>query len=179
MRDIKEKYFKWMCRKVGADLYGHEKLLRLLFGIEFNYIIDRDDNREADGIDLRYHFGYERSIDHARISFYLDHEPCSVLEMMVALAIRCESSVDTDKIDDPAAMLFDHMLRNLGLIYMDDNNFSEDYVRDTIEIFLNREYERDGQGGLFHIPGCKQDLRDVEIWFQAMWYINYIMEEGE
>ena len=66
------------------------------------------------------------------------------------------------------------MIRNLGLGSMTDVNFDDDYVKDRIEIFLYREYEPDGKGGLFTIKNCDIDLRTVEIWTQLCWYIDSI-----
>ena len=66
------------------------------------------------------------------------------------------------------------MISNLELSEMDDDAFDEDYVINVIERLLDREYERDGKGGLFRIEHCKYDLREVEIWYQANWYLNNV-----
>ena len=39
---------------------------------------------------------------------------------------------------------------------------------------LNRDYGRDGKGGLFTIEHCRYDMRDIEIWYQANWYLDNI-----
>ena len=42
--------------------------------------------------------------------------------------------------------------------------------------FLNRQYEADGRGGLFIVRNSRFDLRTVEIWYQAMWYLDEVLE---
>ena len=64
------------------------------------------------------------------------------------------------------------MLKNLGLNLMTDDIFDKKYAEQIITRFLNRQYERDGAGGLFCIPNCQDDLRDYEIWTQLCWYLN-------
>ena len=48
------------------------------------------------------------------------------------------------------------------------------YAIDVIRRFLNRDYERDGKGGLFTIEHCRYDMRDIEIWYQANWYLDNV-----
>jgi hypothetical protein len=135
-----------------------------------------DSNRAEDGIDLRYRFGYENSIDDELIELYLDTKPCSVLEMIMALAIRCEESImDNPAIGNRTGQWFWNMIVNLGLGSMHDGNFDEFKADYILHRFMNHEYDRDGKGGLFTIPNCKHDLRTTDIWYQAMWYLdNYI-----
>ena len=102
--------------------------------------------------------------------------PCSVLEMMLGLAIRCEE----DYMDNPVkgnrtGQWFWGMVVNLGLGAMDDSKFDKVFVEDAVRRFLNREYEPDGTGGLFKIRNCDRDLRYVEIWWQLCWYLDSIV----
>ena len=171
---INDEYFEWMCELICSNRYAeavsYRKLLAYLHSIEFTYSIPRDKNRAEDGLDLRYRFAYETNIKHAED--YI-HGPCSVLEMMVALAIRCEENI----MDDPSygnrtGQWFWGMIVNLGLGFMTDSRFDEQFVDDVIFKFLNREYESDGKGGLFTVRNCKYDLRTVEIWYQMCWYLD-------
>ena len=107
------------------------------------------------------------------ITEYLDG-PCSVFEMMVALAQRCESVMDDPKIGDRTGQWFWGMIASLGLNGMSDNHYDEKYVNDVVNRFLDREYEPNGKGGLFTIRNCEHDLRDVEIWYQLCWYLDTI-----
>jgi len=178
--ELNNEYFEWMCQLVCDEKYpkrlSYRKLLTYLNGVEFIYTIGLDENRYVDGIDLRYRFAYERSYDDSLITAYLDDHPCSVLEMMVALALRCEEHI----MDDPyegnrMGQWFWSMIVNLGLDSMNDNAFDERYVHDVVLRLLNREYKRNGEGGLFTVDHCKYDLRSVEIWYQMCWYLASIL----
>lgn len=174
------EYFEWMKNLVGDKRYSrdisYEKLLRYLHDTEFRYSISRDENRACDGVDLRYRFLYINGIPYSEIDKGFSDIPCSVLEMMVALAITCEESImDDPRIGDRTGQWFWGMIVNLGLGSMSDSRFDIAYVADTVERFLDREYEPDGKGGLFTIRDCKHDLRTVEIWYQLCWYLDSIV----
>lgn len=178
--DVLNEYFNWMCQLVSDKQHigdcSYRKLLSKLHNIPFTYTIDMDGNRAADGIDLRYRFGYERNYEDYIIASYLDDKPCSVLEMIVALALRCETIMEDPDYGDRTGEWFWGMIESLGLESMDDTSFNRDYVDDVIDIFLSRDYGRDGRGGLFTIKHPKRDLRTVEIWYQMNWYLDSILK---
>ena len=176
---LRERYFNWMYKKVvPVDVSGsYRMLLKRLDETDFFYILQMDKNREEDGLDLRYRFGHEEGISTIDIINHLDTTDCSVLEMMVALAIRCEEDImDDPEIGDRTSRWFFEMIYNLGLSDMTDENYDEDYVDSRIYIFLHRQYDPDGNGGLFHLTNCPDDLREVQIWYQMNWYLNEILE---
>ena len=178
--ELNNLYFEWMrqlvCNKRYTKGLSYRKLLIQLHRTDFNYIIGLDGNRAEDGIDLRYRFGYENSYEGPMIAAYLDDRPCSVLEMLVALAIRCEEHImDDPDIGDRMGQWFWNMIANLKLSSMDDEHFNKTYTENIITKFLNREYERNGKGGLFTVRHCKHDLRSVEIWYQMCWYLDSII----
>jgi hypothetical protein len=145
--------------------------------IEFRYLLLRDRNRADDGIDMRRRFILAKNYDHMYnvVMRYLNG-PCSVLEMILALAIRCEEAImDDPKYGDRTNQWFWMMITNLGLGSMTDANFDRDYVDNVIDTFLSRKYKPDGTGGLFVIKRCERDLRDVEIWHQLNWYLDTII----
>jgi len=178
--DVLNEYFDWMCQLVSDKQYigdrSYRKLLSKLHNIPFTYTIDMDGNRAADGIDLRYRFGYERNYEDYIIASFLDDKPCSVLEMIIALALRCETIMEDPDYGDRTGEWFWGMIESLGLESMDDTSFNRDYVDDVIDVFLSRDYERDGRGGLFTIKHPKRDLRTVEIWYQMNWYLDSILK---
>lgn len=178
--ELNNKYFEWMYQLVCNDRYSkrlsYRKLLFHLHSIEFIYIIGLDGNRYEDGIDLRYRFGYKNSYEGPMIATYLDDRPCSVLEMLIALAIRCEEHIMDDPYEgDRMGQWFWNMIVNLGLGSMNDAKFDKAYVNSVITKFMNREYKRNGEGGLFTVEHCKYDLRSIEIWYQMCWYLDNIL----
>lgn len=177
---IINEYFRWLseivCEPRRPKHLSYEKLLTRLHSIEFKYIIPKDQNRAEDGIDLRYRFaltqGYESAVN--RIMDILDG-PCSVLEMMIALALRCEENImDDPNIGDRTGQWFWGMVVNLGLGSMTDNRFNGKIIDDAIARMIHREYEPDGRGGLFTVRQCDRDLRYVEIWHQLCWFLDSI-----
>ena len=167
MRDnIREEYFEWLCDKVCGNRYReriYTRLLSYLHNKEFRYSLLRDGNRAEDGLDLRYRFGADDYI----------HGPCSVLEMMIALSIRCEETImDNPHLGDRTSQWFWHMITDLGLGDMRDDIYNEHKVDAIVERFLDRDYSPNGKGGLFYIPSCPYDLRELEIWTQLCWYLD-------
>ena len=138
-----------------------------------------DANRAEDGENLRYRFAYEKSYDDRMIADILDDRPCSVLEMMAALSLRCEENImdDPDSGNRIGKWFFD-MISSLGLYDMYDSRFDRRKTDDVIRIFLSHEYAPNGRGGLFTIESCSKDLRNVDIWRQMCWHLNDITEEG-
>lgn len=165
-------YFEWMLRKVeiGSE---YQMLLAQLYDTDFRYSIPTDENRAKDGIDLRYRFALERGLE---LPFRVEDTPCSVLEMMVALALRCEEHI----MHDPdcgirTAQWFWGMITNLDLDSMANDNFDEKFVDKRLSMLLDRTYKRNGEGGLFTVKDCRFDLRKVEIWYQMCWYLDGIL----
>lgn len=178
--NIKEAYFKWMCTLIcgrrSSKKSTYHKLLQTLHDREFVYTISLDGNRAEDGIDLRYRFGEEERYSASAVTFYLDERPCSVLEMMVALAIRCEEHImDDPEIGDRTSQWFWGMIDSLGLSNMRGAEFDRDYTNRIVSTFLDRKYEPNGAGGLFTVKDYKRDLRHVEIWYQMCWYLEEMM----
>ena len=176
---INADYFEWLYEGMCGDRYSknvsYRKLLERLHSINFRYTIPNDRNRANDGKNLRYSFAVAEGCEDnpEMITEYLEG-PCSVFEMMVALAQRCESVMDDPKIGDRTSQWFWGMIANLGLNGMTDNRYDEQYVNDVIDRFLDREYKSNGKGGLFTIRNCEYDLREVEIWYQLCWYLDTI-----
>lgn len=174
---ISNDYFNWLYDKACGSRYSddisYRKFLLQLHSIPFRWVIARDENRAEDGIDLRRRFSYDyTNIDDAYE--YLT-EPCSVLEMMLALAIRCEETImDDPSIGDRTTQWFWQMVVNLGLGSMTDDRFDKRYIINVVNRFLDRDYEPNGKGGLFKVRNCEYDLRDVEIWIQLCWYLDTI-----
>lgn len=173
--EIENDYFNWLYetvagkRETKSKKISYKKLLSALHVREFYFILPMDENRAIDGIDLRSRFAYESNK-------YSEDEvidnltgPCSVLEMMIALALRIEEEIIGD-----GTQWFWLMVFNLGLNDMMNDNFDRNKVNHVIDIFLEREYESDGKGGLFIVKNRDEDLRNIEIWYQMQWYIGEI-----
>ena len=191
MTDIVNKdYFEWLCNIVGG-YSTHYFLLKRLFAREFYYIVDRDGNRAYDGTKLRSVFNKQlgyldwavQIVNGVQVDANLD-TCCTVLEMLVGLALRCELDIMNDpEKGDRTKLWFWSMLDNLDISKYDDSSWDQearDDVDHKIDIFVERRYKRNGVGGLFPLSGKRiRDQRKVDIWYQLNYWLNenYSLEE--
>lgn len=170
--EMNDLYFSWIEKLISNDemkASDYGKLISFLNDIQFDYLIPMDDNRIADGIDLRYRFGYDTEIPYAQIATYLDIRPASVLEVMVALSLRIEEQfIDGDDVGN----WFWIMIANLGLDEYKDLYFNKAEVDRIVKKFLKRDYEKNGRGSLFITNDRNKDMRQIEIWDQMHLYLN-------
>lgn len=171
---IEEDYFVWLCDLITDEDFNpsrYQSLLRKLYHTTFRWVMENDENRASDGLDLRDVFAMttNRDIYDVRMSLTF---ACSVLEVMVALAKRCENQIMEDLFVGPrVGRWFLVMLTSLGLSREYDDLYDENYTDYIIDSFLDRKYEYDGDGGLFRIADTQVDLRDLEIWYQMNLYL--------
>lgn len=175
-REIRDLYFHWLCDLVDLppERNYHLLMCRLKYR-SFHSNYPMDDNRAMDGINLRYRFASDCDFDQRIVASVIDIQECSVLEMMVALAIKCDQLITDDNSETP--LIFFDMLKSLKLDNMDDVHFNKMYVDNRLNIFLNGHYSKNGSGGLFTLKNIgTDDATQMEIWVQAMWYLNDIIE---
>lgn len=177
--ELKQEYFDWLYDivypwdKQVSDDYKNTKLLRFLFDTPFYSNVEGDDNRISDGVNLRYEFGYEKGYDDPTVIVYLDDRPCSMLEVMIALAIRCEKQIMADiAYGDRTSQWFRKMISSLGFKGMNNRQFDEMYANEVTTRFLEHDYYPDGRGSLFALSNPSRDMRTVEIWSQMNEYLN-------
>lgn len=164
-------YFGWLCMigmPEGKDRARYSSLLKLLMETDFLWVLTRDRNRAEDGLELRSLFEEETGEDCLRDG------PCSVLEMLIALSIRCDQELlyDPEK-GDRTWKWFRMMLENLKLTDFSNANFDEEGASEVLSEWMNRNYGQNGQNCLFPIPKTATKLRRMELWNQLNWYINW------
>lgn len=177
-------YVDWLIDEVHGEDYHF--LLEKMHNIDY-YWSDRtpiDENRAYDGLELRETYdtlarsrGYEE-----RISGYEDdktgEKPCSVLEMMVALAQRIEFDTMADGITDRSAKWFWVMITNLNLDFLTDENMTFDgmsYAEMVIFRWLDRRFGSDGRGSPYptgYFGRGYEDLRETDIYTAFQWYLG-------
>lgn len=175
--DMQFDYQVWLCGFVygNADTrFGsYHLLMDALFELPFEYSRPMDENRWVDGVQLRYRYGDEKDIPSAVIAKELDTRPCSMLELMVALSLRCEETIMTDtRYGDRTGQWFWNMVHTLGLNDFPDQKFDRYRVDRIVERFNNRQYQRNGRGGLFETSDGSIDMRSMDIWYQMHAYLN-------
>lgn len=172
---IREDYYNWIvnltcdwCSKHGE----YSELMSYLYSQQFYYRIKNDDNRASDGIELRFRFAEESDYTYRDVYLYL-MQPCTVLEMMAALAIRCEDHIMGDQSgENHTDIWFWTMIKTMHLDHMVNGNLDEDEAEFLVTRMLNREFRKDGDGGLFRITDKSKDMRNVEIWCQLNWFLK-------
>lgn len=166
---LDELYLHWLYSQVSETNGTHERgaywsLLQQLYTTEFVWLIPNDDNRAADGKDLRVEFLryiHDEEVDEAWLQL-----GCSFLEMLVALS-RWYAFED----EGEPRNWFWHMIKVLGLNEYDDAHMDHHAVEEIVNAVIWRTYRRDGQGGLFPLKHPRRDQRDVEIWYQLQAYL--------
>lgn len=183
---IRNDYFDWIINLTNnwCVLYSGQgdyyELMECLFHQQFLWTMTMDGNRAQDGVETRFKFVEEtEEYDYRDVYLYLTH-PCNVLEMMAALARRCEDHImgDPSQIDN-AGRWFWEMICNMHLDNMYDGNFDEDYVNEVVDDMIERNYAKNGDGGLFTIHDATKDMRYVDIWCQLNWYLDEVVENEE
>lgn len=175
--EMMERYFNWLyelvCGKWEPRNLSFRKLLEFLFRARFYPSCEMDMSRAVDGTDLRYRFAKENDIFFSEIHNEMDTIPCSMLEMMVALALRCEEHIMEDaEAGNRIGQWFWNMVVSLGLAAMDDTRFDENRAAFVLERFNRRDYKPNGAGGLFTVSYPTEDMRTLDIWYQMMAYLN-------
>jgi hypothetical protein len=174
---LENAYFKWLCAKVIQDKYPRTpsltywKLLNVLHTTEFVWLLIGDDNRAADGLELRDDFIFE--CDLPRDPEWKRELGCSVLEMLIAFSRRAEFMTEV-----PLRVWFWEFLDNLGLKELNDGSeFKVDDVEIILDTFIWRTYNVKGEGGILPIsdPHKYGDQRRIEIWHQ---FYNYLLDQN-
>lgn len=149
-------------------------LLHELFKMEFVPLIPNDDNRCADGQDIR-----EDYLDNGGGQHGLPLCYCTVLEMLIALSFRLEFETSQSKWEKSPCKWFWILIDNLGLNFNENKDLTKqeylDKIHHSVTLFVNRGYKSNGEGGLFPLKNPKKDQKKVEIWYQMSAYIleNY------
>lgn len=165
-RSIEGDYFDWLVSQVGSTTNPNPartyyQLLEQMHLKRFIWFIPNDDNRVEDGRELRYEFMNGPSEG---------DEYCTFLEMLIALSRR----VAFEASYSAPIEWFWHLAENLGLrkyndeFMMDGEPLEIRYILDKV---VDREYEKNGHGGLFPLHRPEQDQRKVELWYQMSSYL--------
>jgi hypothetical protein len=170
--ELDERYLKWLYSQVAsvktrARARTHWNLFRQMYETIFVAIVSHDENRVADGRDLRYEFLAETEDEQGNLDWM--RLPCSMLELLIILSRQLAFEMD-----DPVKLWFWHLVEVLDLERFNDLEY-DDYAQEAIEKALDRviwrSYEPDGQGGLFPLRDPDRDQRKVELWYQLNAYL--------
>jgi len=171
---VRKDYILWLSEQIDLDckdeLGGYHFLVKSLFKKEFYWTIDKDENRAEEGKELRVIFSDECGFEDVPDEI---NGPCSVLEMMIALAKKWNQLVSLTEKEDNSVEYFWTMIQNLGFEGCTDDKFDPEMVRDKLDILLDRDYPKNGDGSLFPLKKLKEHQNELEIWYQLQ---NYLIE---
>ena len=179
--DLKKEYFNYLVRFVCNNVHhkvDYLPLLDTLHSIKFVAVLDRDVNRIADGADLRKVFLSDADIDDSYI-YEFDDMDVSVLEVLVGIAKRIEFQVGNTMEKDRTAEKFWVLVQNLDIEKYDSGNYKPLNIREKVQKWMERRFEKNGKGSIFPLSDAKTDQRKEEIWTQMSNYIweNWFEEE--
>lgn len=171
MEELWKDYLQWLIWRCGLERKtDHTELFESLHDIDFIYCLGRDENREIDGLDLRDQ--YEIPDVFNNFSPYFSRKKCSVMEMLVALAIRVDDDITGDPGEEHPEDFFMEMIKNLGLSRFRNGRCKEKDVRQIVDQWIKRKFSPNGKGSPFPVKHDSRDQRDLEIWDQANSYIS-------
>jgi hypothetical protein len=159
-------YFAWLCDRVAIprDAGSYETTLTIMFSHEFVWIIGNDENRIADGRDIRLEYNMDNGFVHD-----IHTAPVNFLEVLIGLSERVAFLVDQEPVDWAW-----NLMKNLKLGGFHDPLSGKEIrkVMNILESVIWRRYGPDGSGGFFPLRDPKNDQRVVEIWDQMSAYIE-------
>lgn len=184
--DIKDRYFLFLLDKINSGIEEPERyleLLRRLHKKEFYYILPMDRNRAEDGRGLREEFLRTFNIEDPNEDLA---GPPSVLEVLIALAQRCENDiVHVDSEGIRTHEWFWKWVANLGLLKFTDDTIVEWLPTGELDVclekWMDRKFEKHGKGSPWPLyDGGKYDVRKEEMWRQMIYWLyeNVIFIEG-
>lgn len=145
-------------------------LLKILYSTEFVWVVPNDRNRVEDGLELRTDYFRQSGTEPDE---FLLHQPCSVLEVLISFARR--ASFQTSR---------EYSLRRWFWIFMENlcldqfrqvSDSDRPIIDEILNVFIWRQYDSHGYGGMFPMVHTELDQRKVEILYQ---FFEYIEERG-
>lgn len=171
--DIDKLYFDWLYNIVCPELGGrasYRTVSEHMNHVIFDWSVPNDDNRSAEGKELRYEFldANDVTLRGDETSFL---EPDATLfEVIVALCRRADFQAERG-----VNNWFRIILENLGLLECSDDAVgpADAPKIDKVLLKLNsRRYRPNGRGGLFPLRSSSDDQRKVELWYQLAAYLT-------
>lgn len=177
-RPLDELYLEWLYEQVAVSSFDDRdltywKLFSILYKTEFVWLdhVPNDENRVHDGVALRIRFIEEEHIEKDDVDPDWWDLGCSVLELIVSLAMRVEFNTAKGK----THYWFWILLENIGLSgYSDVRRFTKNQVariESILDDLIYRKYKSNGDGGFFPLESPQYDQRNREIWYQMSDYI--------
>lgn len=166
---LDDRYLTWLYGQIsdakirkGSKTYWD--LLKQMHSTEFRDFFPNDENRAADGKELRVQWVCETQ--EAPEDEWLAL-PCSFLELLLGLAKRLTYQAEMTQ-----EYWFWQLLKNMDFDgYHDRSGYSRNFVNRRMRVVNDRLYDHMGNGGLFPLRNPSEDQTKVDLWYQMMAYI--------
>lgn len=175
---LDDLYLQYLYDSVELPKRGRDRtywgLFRQMYSCEFVWKLMKDSSRAEDGKELRWEF--IRAAGLPKVDAAWLYQPCTILEMMIAVARRLSSLTSEN-----ASAWFIQLLYNIKLDEFNDAHYDSNMtvIADILERLIWRMYWPNGEGGLFPLRHPAEDQRNVEIWYQMnAWLIERDRREG-
>lgn len=172
MEKIWDDYMRFLILRANLQQFKDlEKIFKLLHNISFSYVLYRDNNRAEDGVALRKIYLENNYLADHLLKMFQNRE-CSVLEMLIGLAIRVDNEYIGDPGEEHPEYFFIEMIENLGLCRLKQGPHMNRVVYTIAKTWMDRKFKRNGQGSPFPVKYDDRDQRELEIWDQMNSYVN-------
>ena len=181
-------YLCWLMNQARVDAEGpdgYEALCRILSVTPFHCCMEMDENRAAEGLELRTEWArnetpdaYDQDLLLDEVSEDLGEGECTMMELLVALSRKMQYEMLESQFEAGTGKWFMELLDNCGLDIFTNQVFgtstdAEESVREIVMRIIFRKYEWTGNGGLFPLQYPGHDIREDELIIQMN---NYIAE---
>ena len=178
---LKTEYLCYLMNRGQIEAAGDNGYLRLcevMQDVSFFPILEMDENRCGDCLNLRKEFvdDYEYDRETVDILDGLYSENGTMLELMIVLAEKMEYDLAESEYDAGTGKWLMELLDNCGLSDSKNHKFregdEESKIHDILSTINYRMIGWDGEGGLFPLKAPKHDQRIVELVIQMNDYIE-------
>lgn len=167
-----ESYGSWLLAECRFRKRGYSKLMQHLHLMVFEWVHPMDENRAGDGMEHRYYFlrslGGNAPSD---LCEKLQKRPCSMLEMLVGLAIRIDGDYVGDVNSPRPDLLICEFLENWGLMggstKAKNRGFTCEFVNSRVLSFRNSQVNSQVKNvdfGPFPVEKPEKYPYNSEIW---------------
>ena len=176
---LNKHYLCWLMNQLqiaGGGPGGYLHLCEVLQNCAFLSLVQMDENRREEAIDLRYEAsGDIQDIVEGPFSY-----TCSVLELLVVMVRRMNYEMLDSQYESGIGRWTGEIFANAGFDAFTNARFEADEnavneAKELISDIVYRRYGFDGEGGFFPLKNPKHDQRYCELLTQMNDYIaeNY------
>lgn len=191
--DTEFQYFEWLIESIDpehkiGDFY--RPVYEILYSTDFRWFkkYSDDENRAKDGIYLRNDFkdSSRKFRDDLRKEFSaIDYDggdvqkehwyyakPASCMEVLISIGRRIEYNYLAIPGEENVPKWFWIFVTNLGLGVNNRMISNQNYIHHRIQKWLNRRYERNGEGGIFVTNSSRFDMPKLSLREQMNIFVN-------